>query len=423
MFIISWNVRWLIPFLIVFLMILNPYTVIGPAVYFLLPLLVFPLTHGGKLLRFDDFYLLLFLVLISLVGVFSSFAHGIYQLNHLKVSISIVIYYFLVYSVFIIFNKRGFDFNTLVLFVLLGVVFNSIVILIQVEYPPFRTVIESFLVPSGNIDWTEGFRYRGVASGGGASLSVLITVAIVLALHLYSEKVIGLLMLSLLVFIMLVSLFFIGRTGFFLLPVVFSSFIFFNLKKHLLKVSISFSIAVLLGLLFGDVVKDFVVEQYGIGFYNYSFGFFLGGIDGIKEEGTVNHIVEFLRVMPTTFPEVIIGYGFYGGSDFEPWTDSGYSRMFLSVGYFFGVSFYLAFFLIFRNVMLRKIFKSRRFLFLTVGLVLLIAEAKEPLIFSGYASRVYMLLLGYSLFEYNFLKRTRKMNSKNIVSDRFERLS
>lgn len=337
---------------------------------------------------------------------------------HLKVAVSIVFYLLFSYAILLIFKKKGFDFNDLVLLVLLAVVVNSSVIILQVLYPGFRSIIEGFLVPSGNIDWTEGFRYRGLASGGGASLSVLIPVAIVLALHLYSEKIIGILVLFLFISILLVSLFFIGRTGFLLLPIVFASFVFFNLQKYIFKVFLFFLIMIIFLLFFGEAIKDFVIEQYGVGFYNYSFGFFLGGVDGIKDEGTVGIIVEFLQVVPSTFPEVLIGYGFYGGSHFEPWTDSGYSRMFLSVGYFFGVAFYLSFFLIFRNIIL-----TRKFLFLTIGVALLVAEFKEPLLFTGYASRVYVLLLGYALFEYVFLKRMRNINAKNNSTDIVERFA
>lgn len=412
------QINHFILFFIVFVLVFNPYTIIGPLAYCLFPLIVCPLLSKLRLFTYDSFFLLLALVFISSVGVFSSFLHNIGQFVHLKVAVSIVFYLFFSYAIFLIFKKSGLVFNDLVFLILFAVVVNSLIIIFQVLYPSFRSLIEGFLAPSGNIDWTEGFRYRGLASGGGASLSVLIPVAIVLALHLYSEKIIGILVLFLFISILLVSLFFIGRTGFLLLPIVFSSFVFFNLQKYILKVFVFFLIMIVFLLLFGEAIKDFVIEQYGVGFYNYSFGFFLGGVDGIKDEGTVGMIVEFLKVVPSTFPEVLIGYGFYGGSDFEPWTDSGYSRMFLSVGYFFGVAFYLSFFLIFRNVIL-----SRKFLFLTIGVALLVAEFKEPLLFAGYASRVYVLLLGYALFEYVFLKRMRNINTKNYATDIIERFA
>ena len=418
MTLLSRKINCFILFFFVFVLVLNPYAVVGPLAYFLFPILIYPLLDKCRLLSFDSFFLLLALVFISFLGVFSSFLHNIGQFVHLKVAISIVFYLFFTYAVFLIFKKKGFDFNDLVLLILLTVVVNSSIIIFQVLDPEFRSLIEGFLAPSGNIDWTEGFRYRGLASGGGASLSVLIPVAFVLALHLYSEKVIGVLVLFLFISILMTSLFFIGRTGFLLLPIVFVSFVFFNLQKYIFKVFLFFLIMIIFLLFFGEAIKDFVIGRYGVGFYNYSFGFFLGGVDGIKDEGTLSIIVEFLQVVPSTFPEVLIGYGFYGGSHFEPWTDSGYSRMFLSVGYFFGIAFYLSFFLIFRNVIL-----SRKFLFLTIGVALLVAEFKEPLLFTGYASRVYVLLLGYALFEYVFLKRMRNINTKNNATDIIERFA
>lgn len=397
-------------FFIALLIVLNPYTILGPLGYFLLPLLSLPLLDKFRLLKVDTFFLLIVMVFISLVGVLSSFVHDIEQFVHLKVSLSVVGYVLFGYVFFLISRRWGFNFNHLAFVILMVVVVNSSVILVQVIFDPFRVFIEGFLVPSGNVDWSEGFRYRGLASGGGASLSVLIPVAIALALHLYSEKEMNIVLLLLFVSALVVSLFFIGRTGFLLLPLVFFLFFLFNSQKYLLRVFVFLIVAVIFVFLFGEAVKGFVIEQYGVGFYNYSFGFILDGVDGFKEEGTVSIIFDFLHAIPSTFPEVLIGYGFYGGSDFDPWTDSGYSRMFLSVGYLFGLSFYCVFFLIFRKVIFHK-----GFLFLTIGAVLLIAEIKEPLLFTGYASRVYILLLAYCMFEYNFLKGSRYVTAQGFA--------
>lgn len=383
-------------FLLMLIIILNPYTIVGPLAYFLIPLLAVPFLYGFRYIRIDTIVLSLSLIAISCIGVFSSFLNGIGQFVHLKVALSIFVYILLAYSISIMCSRVGYDFNGLIYVSLLVAVINSSIILVQVVFPPFRDFTESLLVLSGNVDWSEGFRYRGIASGGGASLSVLIPVAMALALHLYSEKSIGVIKLIIILSVLLVSLFFIGRTGFVLIPIVFMLFFLFNLSKYLFKILTVFFVASALVVFLWDGLKTFIVDKYGIGFYNYSFGFLLGGAEGLNEEGTVSMILDFLKVIPASFPEVLIGYGFYGGSDFEPWTDSGYSRMFLSVGYIFGVMFYVCFFMIFRNVLLGK-----KFIFLTIGCVLLIAEAKEPLLFSGYASRVYIFILVYALVEYN----------------------
>lgn len=383
---------YLVAFVFSFVLVLNPYTKLLPLAYFLIPLLAVSVYTRFKLIGGELIFVSFILIMISIVGVTSSFLHGIGQFVHLKVAFSIILYFLLAHSFYVVSTYYGITFNEFVYVILLSVLFNSSVILFQVYIPGLRDFTESFLVLSGNVDWTEGFRYRGLASGGGASLSVLIPVSMVLALYLYTEKNIGVVQLITMFSVLLLSLFFIGRTGFILLPIVFLSFVFFNFKKYLLRVVSILIIVPLLIILFGDEIKNIVVSKYGLEFFNYSFGFILDGAKGLKEEGTFDVIIGFLKVMPTTFPEVLIGYGFYGGSDFYPWTDSGYSRMFLSVGYVFGSIFYLAFFFVFRHVIFKK-----KYLFVTIGLILLVAEAKEPLLFTGYSSRVYIMLLVFYL--------------------------
>lgn len=386
-------------------MVLNPYTVFGNMAYYaVIPFLLVSVVGRFRYLSADAFFLIGLMILISMVGVFVSFINNIGQFVHLKVAVSLFIYFLVAHGVYSFFSRRGFVFNDFIYYALLAVVINGLVIIVEVFFPVFRDLIESFLVASGNIDWQEGFRYRGLASGGGASLSVLVPVAVVMALHLYKEKYIGNLVLLSSVSILIFSLVFIGRTGGILLPLVFVSFIFFNFRRYFLRVvGVLFFMALVVGFGF-EYFKQVIIDRYGIGFFNYSLGFLLEGSGGIRSEGTIDIILGFLKVLPVTFPEVLIGYGFYGGSEFYPWTDSGYSRMFLSVGYLFGTMFYACFLLLFRDV-----FSYKPFLFFTIGFLLFIAEAKEPLLFSGYASRVYFLLLVFGLID----KRINNQNSSN----------
>lgn len=397
------------------LMILNPYTVVGNLSYVVVvPFLLISMVIRFRYLSVNTFFFLGVMAVIAMVGVFVSFTNNIGQFTHLKVAISLLIYVLVAQGVFIYFSKRSFEFNDFVYCALLAVVINGMVILVEVFFPSIRNAIESILVASGNVDWREGFRYRGIASGGGASLSVLVPVAVVMALHLYKEKYIGTTVLIASLSILIFSLVFIGRTGLFLLPLAFLSFIGFYLKRYFLKTAVLFLLMTLLVGFGYEYFKQVIIDQYGIGFFNYSLGFLLEGSEGIKEEATVSVIVEFLKVVPTTFPEILIGYGFYGGSDFSPWTDAGYSRMFLSVGYFFGLIFYGCFFLLFRNVFLYK-----PFLFVTIGLLLLVAEAKEPLLFTGYASRNYFMLLVFGLIDKKIKQRNGLINVKIIRPDGF----
>jgi|GEM_PF-6153402 len=90
---------------------------------------------------------------------------------------------------------------------------NDAIILLQSYYPGFRQFIGDFLIEAGNIDFTEGFKFRGLASSGGAALSVTQPIALLIALYLLDKRVIGSLLLTLFIVILFSSSMVIGRTG------------------------------------------------------------------------------------------------------------------------------------------------------------------------------------------------------------------
>lgn len=371
-------------------LVLNPYALVGPLGYYVaLPFFCAALFFGVKNIKRKIAVAFLVCIAISLIGVFSSIFHGITQFEHLKVATSIGVYYLIGIGLFVVFGK-GQDIDNVLLATLYVGVVNGIVILGQVQFPQFRAVVESIFVESGNIDWAEGFRYRGLASGGGASLSVLSALMVYICLYLYDVKKINATIAIVSLAVLILSVFFIGRTGVLLMAVAFGVFIILNARKNIK------TIVFILGILafaftFGfDLTREFLIQEYGEGFYKYSLGFMLDGKQGFDDEGTVGIIADFLMTVPTQFPEILIGYGFYGGSDFYPWTDSGYARMFLSVGFLFGLIFYGCTFYIFNKSVAKK-----GVLFWPLILLLAIAEAKEGLMFSGYASRLVFILMGF----------------------------
>lgn len=378
-------------FIALLLLILNPYTIAGPLAYYLaLPLCGLTILRGTEYLKQSVLFAFFICIAISFVGVVSSVLHDIVQFEHLKVGLSIFVYYLVGVGLFILFKKSGKNIDDLLLAALLVVAANGVVILTQVQVPSFRTLVESFFVPSGNVDWNEGFRYRGLAAGGGASLSVLTPVCVYIAMYLYGAKRINIYTALFSIIALISSVFFIGRTGLLLLPLAFFLYLIFQ-GEVILKNAIiwggAFSIVIFFGF---EYIREFLIYQFGEGFYKYSIGYFLEGIEGFRDEGTAETVLDFLAVVPNKFPEILIGYGFYGGSDFSPWTDSGYARMFLSVGYFFGIIFYACALFIFR-----KSATSRLSLFAPIICILMISEMKEGLLFAGYSSRLLFILLGF----------------------------
>lgn len=377
-------------FIVFLFIILNPYTLIGPLGYYAaLPFFGLSALFGIKSFKKEVFCCFLVLILISFVGFFSSVLHGITQLEHVKVAVSILIYYFVGIGLFFGFRKRVLFDEFLLAALYIGIL-NGVVILVQVQIPEFRAFLESVFVESGNIDWAEGFRYRGLASGGGASLSVLSAFMVYISLYLYGVKKIGALISAASLAVLVSSVFFIGRTGVLLIAVAFVLYAVTQGWRNIKIIAFTTSLAIFV-LFFGlDYIKEFLVQEYGEGFYRYSLGFFLEGREGIEDEGTAGIISEFLMTVPTQFPEILIGYGFYGGSDFYPWTDSGYARMFLSVGFLFGFVFYGLALYIFKISA-----HGKQTLFWPLIALLAIAEAKEGMMFAGYSSRLLFILMGF----------------------------
>lgn len=393
--------------------VLNPYTIYGrPGVLVSIFLVLYALKTGvykTDLKANSVIFGLMFF--IGLFGALISYVNGIGQFNHPFAVISLIVLWLSAQSFYKLCVLYGISFDEFALMILHVILLNYILILMEVNFPALRDAVENFLVPTGNIDWTDGFRYRGISASGGAGLSLLLPITASITLYLYSQMKLGIFFTFISILISLLATLVIGRTGLVLLLIVFTSYLILIITRSFKRprIILGSSVFVILGVLIFFVGYDYLLsyldEMFGKGFVSYSFGFLLKGREGIESEGTVGTIAKFLSILPTNFPEIITGYGFYGGSDFSPWTDSGYSRMFLSVGWPFGLLFYACvFYLFFKNV------RTNIFLILTMGAILLTAEAKEPLMFSGNASRVFVLIVAFLS-----MQRVAEKSAKNAV--------
>jgi len=391
--------------LFVFSVVINPYTIWGNPGYLVsFFLIVFSILSGAYRVGLEkNVGVFSLLLAIGAWGAIQSFVHGIFQVNHIWSVISLFFTFFCAQGLYVYCKKCAVSFHGLLLVIYSVIVFNSFVISLEVVFPDFRDLVESGLLPSGNRDWSEGPRYRGLASGGGATLSLLTPVAFSISLYLLSIGRLGVVAFSVTSIIILFATSVIGRTGLLLLPIVFLFYVFqFSNRfivspKSLFKPVVLSAFLIMTGLLLFEYLVIFLSDRFDSGFVDYAFGFLFEGPPGIKREGTVGVIVEYLSVVPTKLPEVLTGYGFYGGSEFSPWTDSGYSRMWLSVGFVLGAVFYLGLIFLFFEA-----FRSKKMLVVPIAIVLLVAEAKEPALFSGNAARALVLILVFLIMDSHF---------------------
>lgn len=402
------SIHSFIAFMSILLIVLHPYTIYGkPGILIALFFAVYALLNGVKKHFFWNFIIPTFLLLIiATFGAISSIVNGIFQLNHPTTVVSLLILILAANGMFLYCKKKNISIDDFLLLILLVVVLNSVIILLELQFNSFRALIEAYLEPlCCTINYAKGHRLRGIASAGGAGLSISIPAALIIALHLFDRGRLNSVVLLILFSILLASVVFIGRTGIVLLIVPVSMYLLLLLFRrnniHQILKMLFFVLIPLLILapLFYQYISDFVSQMFGDGIVKYLFGFLLDGMSGVEKEGTVGVIAEFITVLPMEFPQVLTGYGFFGGSEFYPWTDAGFNRTFLSVGLLFGSIFYV---IVYSMYFLT--FRLNKYLIGSFILVLTIAEIKEPLLFSGFASRMFILIFVYYYCEYKDLK-------------------
>ena len=360
-----------------------------------------------------EFYLnfilpIFILFIISTIGVASSILHNIPQITHASIIISFLIIVLASYGVAQYFVKRNITIDEVLKIILFVILTNSIIILLELQFKSLRIIIEAYLDPlCCTINYVEGFRLRGLASAGGAGLSITVPTALTIALYLFHQNKLNFITLLISLSLLFVSGLVIGRTGVILMIIPFLTyFISLFLMKQSLFGNFKLLTLVVLPITFAapfvyQQISEYFSNTFSEAFVHYAFGFLLEGRNGIEKEGTVSVMTEYIQVLPMEFPEVLIGYGFYGGSYFSPWTDSGFARTLLSVGFLLGGIFYaILYFIYFRSIRFNK------YLLGTFIFLLTISEIKEPLLYSGFASRMFIIISIYYYYE-NKLKASK----------------
>ena len=340
---------------------------------------------------------------------------GQLDLNLLKIQISISVMVLLGFYIGFTF-KNYHNLNALAISIsriFVGIIiFNSIIVLLEFYNPPIRLLLESFLIPDGKVDYANGLRFRGLASAGGASLSVAHGLCVPLLYYLFRKNSIGPLVLLLSVSVIFASLIFIGRSGF-VVALLGILIVFILTKSSPKKTPLWFRVCVLIifiAFLFSPRYVNVFFNSLPSHYQNYSINVFLGGADSLKSEGTISYVTSFYK-FPDDFLSLVFGRGdFSGGFDLGyAWPgDPGIMKVMTAYG-ILGLFFYLGLIL-----WLFSFPKSYLKDILIISCILLIStELKEPLLFKGYSSRFFWLLVGVVLYQRGLLtvRRSLKFNT------------
>jgi hypothetical protein len=374
---------FLLLYLLFFLIIIAPYFNFGRLDT--IPVLFFSCYYFLKLKFhiphkiYKSFLLLVCLIIISFYGSIVSYFYSTLQFQHFYVMLIFLLVYISFLGIYLFLTNYSISFIHITYAIIFSAVVNSLIILFEFSFQSFRDFVEGFLVQFPATSYVSGMRYRGLASAGGAGLSIFnsLVFAIILEKIRFSNRSILLVFCALVIFCATV---FIGRTGLLIMLLIS---IYYSLRSF--KIFI-FSLVTGSFLFYSLVfLQDYFKEIYTDDFLWVSAGFLVDGIDWFKNEGTIDTLSTFY-FWPTGI-NFFIGYGFYGIGNFVPWTDSGFMRSILSVG----IPLSLIIYAIFIKFIFDVFYFDRFFSLMLV--ILLIAEYKEPLIFSGFSSRVFILLV------------------------------
>ncbi|KAA0014340.1 hypothetical protein F0A17_01410 [Billgrantia pellis] len=274
---------------------------------------------------------------------------------------------------------------------------NSLIILIEYNFPPFRNFVESmlYLPENSNIDYlTREFRLRGIASGGAANLSLFHGTVLILLQALYIKKKIGFLYFITASVTIFTSLLFIGRTG--IVVAIIGIALFHMLNFILSKEKLSLRRILLYASIAGIVMA--VPPVFAILFpenvLSYSITFLYRGVEGVQQEGTTAALARMINI-PNEWPKLLFGVGVHSGDfDLRRSVDLGYMRMFTALGIPVAIAFYVFVAYLGKCVLSVTHYKSFWLVFM---IIMFIAEYKEPFIFKGYSARLMWMIIGVGL--------------------------
>lgn len=353
---------------------------------------------------FSNVEILFYALIFMTIGIYSMLLSTIYGFDNyfLKILSGIVVYILFGY-LFIANILCNQDFESkckiykIMLFIVVAISFNSFIIILEYFNPDFKYFIENLIVENfmSETSYLEhSFRIRGLATAGGAALSVVISFGILMSVYLYFIKYLSLQVAVILIVIMNISNIFTGRTGL-LLGLIFSFILFilllyksvFNLKLFIKNILLSVVIITLFLIFLNDYKLNDDV------FY-WAFEIFINFSESGKIESSSSNELLTMFLLPDDIIHLLFGIGFYEGNQPLDYirSDVGYIKSVFSIGLPLSIFMYALLF--------NLIYKLKNIDYITkvgipfVILLLMLIELKEPFIYQNYLSRVIFSLVG-----------------------------
>lgn len=350
-------------------------------------LLIMTIIYGQEALRLAVNYtrqfkvpVVIFLSLLPFTLIWVVF-HG--SEDSIAASRALFFLLFSIYSSFLFVRMCRFSLGYGMIYFLAAILMQSFFVYASVFYSEFRYWTGQVLVGSGNIDFSEGVRFSGLSNGGGADLSLTLSLGVISAVILFSQtqnsfKRVILFFLAL--FITTATIF-TGRTGFYISIFSMLGFIAFSRRTFFIPfLLIVFTLFIYLFISSANT-NEIEFENNDIKLnrtINWAFDLFLAG-----ESSSANALVaELSKTRELDLKTILMGSGRvqeFDGSNYSG-HDSGYLHSLYSLGLPISILFYSALWW----VLWRKLVSVQGPLKI-IGLMLIalvfVVEIKEPFIF------------------------------------------
>lgn len=292
----------------------------------------------------------------------------------------------------------------------LAVLVQSILTLSSYLNPSVSNLFNNLILYNSNFGQENKMRALGFVSVAGATLSVIEftgIVSLLIYMRFYPTNFVKRTTIWITIFLILISILFIGRTGLFLSLAAILLYLF-SFGISIKKIGLYLSLI----LLVTQINFTNILEKATSNVEGYNTELFIGWINsGFRFN---NDLVEGLSQMP--IPEIslktVLGTGLVkdpSGDGNASGHDTGYIQTYYSLGLIFSIIFYFTYY----SFLIRFVKKNKDFIGFILILVLVLIESKEFFIFS-YTYPFF--LLSFILVGQDVIKFSRERSPSTIFN-------
>lgn len=293
--------------------------------------------------------------------------------------------------------------------ILSSITIQALIIIYSVFNIDYRFWLDSIVVQGGNLSIIESFRAPGFSNSSGAELSLaqslgVFTGWLLLNNEEYSISRTNSIFIITSMILCAISCIPTGRTGLILTFIFIAIFLLKSSKKLFTLIPI-FIITAIIFIVFSKYIDDFLPSQFSTEkIYSWAFGFLTG------EDVTIDNLSKM--PIPKISVETFLGTGLIqnqNGIGNASGHDSGFIQTYYSMGLFFTIIFYIAYFNLLWHINYYQPWKIRFLL----SAIFLILETKEPFVFKYI--HMFVLMSIYFSFEIKKLRESKGEKYENTL--------